>query len=89
MSLEDMERAGVTLPRDQWGKRDLRSAVNRKQFVAAAATAAVASFLMFAGNGGAITWLGSLLFLIALFAATGMALRATDTHGRTPADDRT
>ncbi len=89
MSLEDMERAGVTLPRDQWGKRDLRSAVNRKRFVAAAAPAAVASFLMLAGNGGALTRVGRRRFLIALFAATGMALRATDTHGRTPADDRT
>ena len=88
MSLEDLERAGVMLPRNEWGKREVRSAVNKKLFLAATAISAAAFLLMYYGNGRAITWLGSLLFFIALFDVTWIALRATEAHCRQPGGHR-
>jgi len=82
MSLEDLERAGITLPRDQWGKRKLHSAVNRPLFLAAAAGAVAAGILMYWGNGGVATWVGAMLFLVSFFAATTIALRAVAAQCR-------
>ena len=91
MSLEDLERAGITLPRDQWGKREVRSTVNRPLFLAAAAGAVAAGILMYWGNGGITTWIGAILFLASLFTVTGVALRAVgaqccDAAGTVAAD---
>jgi fatty acid desaturase len=88
MSIEDLERMGNTLPRDQWGKREVRSAVNGGLFLAAAAGAVIAAALMYWGDGRAMTWLGSVLFLITLVAATLVVLRATKVHCRISADRR-
>ena len=86
MSLEDLERAGITLPRNQWGKRKVRSAVNQPLFLAAAAGAVAAAILMYWGDGRITTWIGAILFLASLFTVTGVALRAvgaqySDTEG--------
>ena len=93
MSLEDLERAGITLPRDQWGKREVRSAVNQPLFLAAAAGAVAAGILMYWGKGGITTWIGAILFLVSLFTVTGVALRAVgarcgDAAGTEAADTR-
>ena len=85
MSLEDLERAGVTLPKDQWGKRPVRSAVNRPLFVAAALLAIVSTALMYWGNGHFLTWLGALLFLAALVGVTAILLNAVVPPARAPA----
>ena len=76
MSLEDLERAGITLPRDQWGNREVRSTMNRALFLAAALGAVVAAVLMYWGDGAVTTWVGAILFLASLFTVTGVALRA-------------
>jgi len=83
MSLEHLEQAGITLPRDQWGKCRVRSAVNRTLFLAAAAVAIVAGVLMYWGDGGLATWIGAVLFLASLFAVTVIALRAVTTQCQT------
>jgi len=82
MSLEHLEQAGITLPRDQWGKRQVRSAVNRPRFLAAAAGAVLACILMYWGNGGVATWLGAILFLLSLSTVTAIALRAVTAQCR-------
>ena len=80
MSLEDLERAGITLPRNQWGKRAVRSAVNRPLFLAGATGAVAAGILMYWGDGGITTWIGAILFLVSLFTVTGVALRAVSAR---------
>jgi len=82
MSLEDLERAGITLPRDQWGKRRLRPAVSRPLFLATAAGAIAAGSLMYWGDGGAATWVGAMLFLVSFFTVTVIALRAVTAQCR-------
>ncbi len=88
MSLEHLEQAGITLPRDQWGKRKVHSAVNRPLFLVAAAAAVAAGVLMYWGDGGIATWVGAMLFLLSLFTVTVIALRAVSTQCQeTPSGD--
>ena len=82
MSLEDLERAGVTLPREQWGTRRIRSTVHKPLFLAAAVLAAASAFLMYWGNGRWMTWLAAVVFLASLFGATALCLHATETQRR-------
>ena len=89
MSLEDLERAGITLPRDQWGKRKLHSAVNRPLFLAAAAGAIAAGTLMYWGDGGIATWVGAMLFLLSFFVVTVIALRAVTAQCRGDVSEET
>jgi len=81
MSLDDLERAGVTLPREEWGKREVRSAVNKPLFVVTAALAVGAGLLMYFGDGRFTTWVGAGLFLLALVGATSIALIAASRQG--------
>jgi hypothetical protein len=76
MALDDLERAGVTLPREEWGKREIRSTVNKPLFVATVALALCAGLLMYFGDGRFTTWVGAGLFLLALFGATTISLIA-------------
>lgn len=82
MALEDLEQAGVTLPRHEWGKREVRSAVHKPLFLVDVALAVVSTVLMYFGAGRFLTWLGAVLFLVALFGVTALALHATSTQGR-------
>jgi hypothetical protein len=86
MSLDDLERAGVTLPREEWGKREVRSTVNKPLFVAAAALAVGAGLLMYFGDGRFATWLGAGLFLLALLGATSISLLAVSRQSQATAD---
>ena len=82
MSLEDLEQAGVTLPRDQWGKRRPRPAMNKPLFIVTVVAAVTAAVMMYMGRGGSATWIGALLFLAALLGATALSLHATTAQGR-------
>ncbi len=86
MSLDDLERAGVTLAREEWGKREVRSTVNRPLFVATAALAVGAGLLMYFGDGRLATWLGAGLFLLALLGATSISLVAVSRQSRATVD---
>ena len=81
MTLEDLIRAGVTLPQAQWGKRPVRSTVNKPVFVAANVLAVFSAALMYWGGGQWETWLGAALFLVSLFGTAGLCLHATETQG--------
>jgi hypothetical protein len=81
MTLEDLVRAGVTLPQAQWGKHRVRSTVNKPAFVAANVLAILSGALMYWGDGRWETWLGAALFLVSLFSTTGLCLHATETQG--------
>jgi hypothetical protein len=89
MSLDDLERAGVTLPRSQWGKRKVRSTVHKPLFVVTAALAASSGLLMYFGDGRSATWVGAGLFLVALFGATSMSLLAVSRQRTASQKSRT
>lgn len=88
MGLKDLENAGVTLPRDQWGKHVVRTGVNRPAFLTCSASAVAGTVLMYLGDGGVATWLGAPLYLVSLFLAAALSFRAVlpdrelSRHGR-------
>lgn len=84
MSLEDLKRAGLILPEREWGKRGLRSAVNRPLLVLVGAGAVISSFLMYAGDGGLLTWLGMGLYLVFLLLFTALSLQAVERWAEGP-----
>ncbi len=83
MSLEDLERAGLLLPRKEWGKRNLQSTVNKPLLAACGLLAIVSTVLMYWGDGGSYTWIGAGLFLAAFFGFTLLSTRAIEKQCRT------
>ncbi|MGH8543085.1 MAG: hypothetical protein ACREX3_05515 [Gammaproteobacteria bacterium] len=82
MSLEDLESAGILLPREEWGKRDLTTAVNKPLLVVAGIVAVVTCAFMYVGNGGPLTWVGGLVYLVDLVAFTWVSWRAVGESQR-------
>lgn len=78
VSLDDLESAGVLLPREEWGKRSLKTTLSPLAVVACGAVAIVATASMYLGRGGVWTVLGAAVFLADLFAFTWLAIRAVD-----------
>lgn len=69
MSLDELARAGLLLPKEDWGKGDKHSKVNRAGLTASWIVAGVSAILMYLGNGHVLTWigLGGMLVFIAWF----------------------
>ena len=75
MSLEELEQAGILLPREKWGKRKLKTGVARGPLAVVAALFPVSAALMYLGDGRGLTWVGLVLFLVILVAFTWLSLR--------------
>ncbi|MGH7559103.1 MAG: hypothetical protein ACREMD_15250 [Gemmatimonadota bacterium] len=76
MSLEDLESAGILLPREEWGKRDLATAVNKPLLVVAGIVAVVSCALMYVGDGGPLTQIAGGVYLVDLVGFTWLSWRA-------------
>ena len=61
------------------GDGKLRSTVSQPVIFVIGALTVIAAFLMFAGDGGSLTWVGVLLYFGALLAFTFVAVRASRT----------
>ena len=76
MSIDDLREQGVLLPEEEWGQHELETTVHVLP-LAAGFTVAVASLVViYLGDGGTLTWVGSGVFLVALYAVTWMCDRA-------------
>ena len=82
MSLRDLERAGLILPQEEWGKHDLRSKVNRPLLLSAWALAATSAVLTYVGNGLLLTWIGLAGLLLSLALFTRVSIVAIDKRNR-------
>ena len=78
MSLEDLENAGILLPREEWGTRDLSTSVNKPLLVVAGIIAIAACGLMYMGDGRPLTWLGGAVYLVDLVGFTCLSWRAVE-----------
>lgn len=74
MSLEDLEKAGVLLPKDQWGSRKLSTRVPRLLLAGDGLAALAGCVLMYLGDGAALTWIGLGVFFVALAGFTVLNL---------------
>lgn len=75
MSLEDLEQAQLLLPREQWGTHDIHTHVAKLPLLVSGALVLLSAAMMYAGNGGWLTWVGLALFFAVLTAFTWVSLR--------------
>ena len=75
MSLDELEQAGILLPREKWGTHDIHTNVAKIPLLILGALAPVAAALMYVGNGTGLTWAGLGLFFVLMAAFTWLSLR--------------
>jgi len=74
MTMEELEEDGILLPRDQWGKRELKSRVAKVPLLVIAGAALGSVGMMYLGNGRGLTWMGLGVFFASLTAFTAVSL---------------
>ena len=76
MSIDDLREQGVLLPEEEWGEHELRTTVHVVPLAAGFMVAVASLVVIYVGDGGMLTWVGSGVFLVALYAVTWMCDRA-------------
>ena len=85
MSIKDLEKAGLLLPRDQWGRYDVHSRVNRAGVIAAWITAVLSAVLIYVGNGCLLTWVGLAGMAVFLVLFTYLSIHAINVRNQASA----
>jgi hypothetical protein len=75
MSMEDLERAGILLPREAWGTHPIHTNVAKVPLLILGILAPVCAALMYVGNGQWLTWAGLGVFFVLMVAFTWLSLR--------------
>ena len=81
MSLEDLQKAGILLPEEEWGEHSLETTANKPAMIAVGVVAVVAAVLMYLGGGRSLTWIAVVGFLADLAAFTWLSWRAVGEGG--------
>jgi cytochrome oxidase assembly protein ShyY1 len=76
VTVEDMERKGLLLPREEWQDEARATNVARLPLIGIFVAYLAGAVLMYAGDGKALTWIGLAVFLVALAGFTLVSLRA-------------
>ena len=85
MSIKDLEKAGLLLPRDQWGRYDVHSRVNRVGLMASWILAAASAVFMYVGNGRTLTWVGVIGMAVFLAWFTYLSIHAIHVRNQASA----
>lgn len=88
MTIEDLREHGVLLPEEEWGKADLETTARETPLLLTFLVAGGALVAAYLGDGGALTWIGTGVFLVCLCAITWMCDRAVLRQRRRVADRR-
>ena len=67
MSMEDLREHGVLLPEEEWGQHRLENTVPQGRLAAGFAIAVAGIVSIYLGAGGRWTWIGLVVFLVALY----------------------
>jgi len=78
----------MLLPREEWGKHDLHTTVNRAALLASLLLGLASVVLMYAGAGGFLTLAGVALFLIFMGWITHISIRAVERQAAQFAEER-
>jgi hypothetical protein len=76
MSLDDLRNQGVLLPEEEWGEHRLETTVNVIPLAIGFLVAVASLVVIYLGDGGTATWVGSIVFLVALYSVIWMCDRA-------------
>lgn len=75
MSIEDLERAGILLPREEWGTKDIHTHVAKVPLLVLGGVVPVSVSLMYLSDGAWLTWVGLGMFLVQFGVFTWLSLR--------------
>jgi len=76
VSIDDLREQGVLLPEEEWGEHALETTVHVLPLAVGFAVAAASLAVIYLGDGGILTWVGSAIFLVALYAVVWMCDQA-------------
>lgn len=76
MTLEDLREHGVLLPEEEWGSHRLETTVPEWPLAGAFLVAAASLVAAYLGDGGPLTWIGVVVFLVAIYLVTWLVDRA-------------
>ncbi len=88
MSLKDLQRTGVLLPKEEWGAHDLHTSVNKPMLVASLLLGLASVAMMYLGAGTAPTFVGGGLFLIFMGWITHISVTAVNAQAAHFAEER-
>lgn len=86
MSQKDLKEMGILLPEREWGKYGLNTQVNKPALIAIGILGIVSVFLMYLGDGNLMTWIGTLIFIVALYLFTWLSVRSVEKQKHVYAD---
>jgi len=72
----------VLLPQEEWGEHDLSTTVNKRALALVMAIGVIALALMYAGDGGWLTFAGIGLFMIFMWQITRISLAAVEMQAQ-------
>ncbi|MGK7313421.1 MAG: hypothetical protein ACN0LA_14490 [Candidatus Longimicrobiales bacterium M2_2A_002] len=67
MSMEDLREHGVLLPEEEWGEHRLETTVPQGRLATGFVIAVLGLLSIYFGAGGLWTWVGLVVFLVALY----------------------
>ena len=76
MTIEDLREHGVLLPEEEWGSHRLETTVPEWPLAVTFLVAAASLVAAYLGDGGALTWVGVVVFLVAIYLVTWLVDRA-------------
>lgn len=82
MSQEDLENAGLLLPKKLWGRTQFGSTVNIYALITAGVLGLGSCVLIYIGSGSWFTWLGIGVYFLFLGIFLFISLRAIETQNR-------
>ena len=88
MSLKDLQRTGVLLPKEEWGAHDLHTSVNKPMLVASLLLGVASVAMMYLGGGPALTFVGGGRFLVFMGWITHISLKAVEVQAAHFAQER-
>jgi len=88
VSLKDLQRTGVLLPKEEWGAHDLHSSVNKPMLVASLLLGLASVAMMYLGGGAALTFVGGGLFIIFMGWITHISVKAVGVQAAHFAQER-
>ena len=88
MSLKHLQKAGMLLPEEEWGRHDLHTSVNKPMLVAALAVGLGSVIAMCVGAGGALTFLAGGVFILFMIWITHISIKAVNVQAAQFAEER-
>lgn len=88
MALDELEEAGVLLPKEEWGEHNVKTTVKQTPMLVISLIAVAGLAAAYLGGGELLTWIGISAFLIAFFAILWMCDRAVVRQRRRFKDEK-